>query len=230
MGSGQSEQGNAAMIEDDTITSEPDERDVDGRTLRRTRNRDAVLDALISLIREGNLGPTVEAIADRAGVSHRSIFRYFTDLDDLASTAIEREFARVGKLVRIAEPGTGDFETRLTRLIDTQLVAQVEMHMLARMAFSKSITIPAVDQQFAAVTRFRVDQLRHHFAPELSDRTAVDQTSLATSIAAMVSIHSFDVLHRVLGHSIDEIRTMWTATLRTLFHQSVSESAPTATA
>ncbi len=43
----------------------------DGRTARRDRNSDAVLDAVHELFVEGQLVPTVEEVAARSGVSTR---------------------------------------------------------------------------------------------------------------------------------------------------------------
>jgi hypothetical protein len=40
---------------------------VDGRTARRERNKDAVLDALIQLANEGHHEPPIELIAERQG-------------------------------------------------------------------------------------------------------------------------------------------------------------------
>ena len=47
----------------------------DGRRLRRERNRDAVIEALLDLFGEGNLQPSTDEIAVRSGVSARSLFR-----------------------------------------------------------------------------------------------------------------------------------------------------------
>ena len=55
----------------------------DGRRLRRDRNRTAVVDALLDLYGESNLRPSTAEIAERAGLSHRSLFRYFDDFEDL---------------------------------------------------------------------------------------------------------------------------------------------------
>ena len=55
----------------------------DGRHARRDRNRLAVVDAMLELYVEGNLDPSSDEIAERAGLSPRSLFRYFEDLDDL---------------------------------------------------------------------------------------------------------------------------------------------------
>ena len=40
----------------------------DGRSARSQRTRNAVVDALLELNREGNLRPTAKEIAERAGV------------------------------------------------------------------------------------------------------------------------------------------------------------------
>src|SRR3954468_22701628 len=63
---------------------------VDGRRLRREVNRDAVLDALAELFHEGVYQPSSNEIAERAGISPRSLFRYFEDVDDLNRAAVER--------------------------------------------------------------------------------------------------------------------------------------------
>jgi AcrR family transcriptional regulator len=67
------------------------ETEGDGRTARRERNREAVVTALLGLYREGVMTPSADEIATRAGVSARSLFRYFTDVDDLAFAAVARQ-------------------------------------------------------------------------------------------------------------------------------------------
>ena len=64
---------------------------LDGRRLRRDRNREAVVQALLELYREGNLTPSTDEIAERAGISARSLFRYFDDVDALVRTAVARQ-------------------------------------------------------------------------------------------------------------------------------------------
>ena len=102
-------------------TVRPDVPDVitDGRQLRRERNREAVVEALLDLYREGNLRPSTEEIATRAGLSPRSLFRYFDDVDDLTRTAVRHQHERAQHLVPI---GAGPHEPLADR-VDT-LVAQ----------------------------------------------------------------------------------------------------------
>jgi AcrR family transcriptional regulator len=45
----------------------------DGRSARSRRTRTAVVDALLRLLRAGNLRPTAREIASEAGISLRSV-------------------------------------------------------------------------------------------------------------------------------------------------------------
>lgn len=66
---------------------------VDGRTARSARTKLAVIDALLALMEEGELRPTAPRIAERAGVSLRTVFQHFSDLDTLFMEAAKRHFA-----------------------------------------------------------------------------------------------------------------------------------------
>ena len=56
---------------------------VDGRTRRGERNREAIIDALIACYDDGILRPSVQEVADRAGVSARSVHNHFVDVEAL---------------------------------------------------------------------------------------------------------------------------------------------------
>jgi AcrR family transcriptional regulator len=55
----------------------------DGRTRRRVRNREKVVQALYDLIDEGHQHPTADQVAEHAGVGRRTVFRHFDDLESL---------------------------------------------------------------------------------------------------------------------------------------------------
>jgi TetR/AcrR family transcriptional regulator of autoinduction and epiphytic fitness len=63
---------------------------VDGRTLRAERTRQAITEAHFALIEEGELRPTAERIAERAGVSLRALWTNFKDMEGLFAAAGER--------------------------------------------------------------------------------------------------------------------------------------------
>lgn len=89
----------------------------DGRRRRREVNRQRVVTALLDLFSEGHVWPTVANVAIRAGVSERSIFRYFDDSEDLAQAAIETRVKDGLPLALIPHPRPKPFERRLELLV-----------------------------------------------------------------------------------------------------------------
>ncbi len=55
----------------------------DGRALRSQRSRQLIVNAVISLVEEGNLVPTAQQVSDRAEVGIRTVFRHFSDMESV---------------------------------------------------------------------------------------------------------------------------------------------------
>ena len=62
-----------------------------------------MVDALIDLIYEGDLRPPAAQVASRAGVSLRSVYQHFDDLETLFRVAGERHRQRVAHLEPLPE-------------------------------------------------------------------------------------------------------------------------------
>ena len=67
----------------------------DGRTVRAERTRQALVDAFLALLYEGELRPTAERISARAGVSERSLFQHFADREVLYQAVALQQYERV---------------------------------------------------------------------------------------------------------------------------------------
>ena len=89
--------------------------ETDGRRARAERNRDAVVEAILDLLCEGVQHPTAEAIAERSGVSVRSVFRHFDDLESLHAAAVDRHSERIRDLF-VPPPSTGSLASRIDGL------------------------------------------------------------------------------------------------------------------
>ena len=63
---------------------------MDGRTARAERTRRAIVDALLGLIAEGDLKASPERIVERAGVSLRTLWTNFKDLEGLYAASNAR--------------------------------------------------------------------------------------------------------------------------------------------
>ena len=63
---------------------------VDGRTARSERTRNAIVDAHLQLISEGDLRPTADRVAKLAGVSLRALWSHFADMEALMTASGQR--------------------------------------------------------------------------------------------------------------------------------------------
>src|SRR3954464_1961601 len=77
---------------------------VDGRNLRAERTRTGLASAYLDLLTEGDLRPTAERVAERAGVSPRSVFKHFPDREDLFAAASRLQEERVAELIGDINP------------------------------------------------------------------------------------------------------------------------------
>src|SRR5215470_9153290 len=55
----------------------------DGRRQRTSTSRGRIVAAMLDLAREGELTPSAETVAERAGVGRRTVFRLFSDMESL---------------------------------------------------------------------------------------------------------------------------------------------------
>lgn len=184
-------------------------REVDGRTARRDRNRDAAIDALIDLIEAGDMFPTMAEIADRSGVSHRSVFRYFEHREELFGQAVLRAFGRYAPLTAIRSYGRGPFEDRVQALVEQRLalyaaIAPVTRAIKLRPHLSDSFA-NVVGSGFAPLRT----QLEVQFAPELEQRPEGDRDHLVSALDVMLSFDGYELLTRVQGRPVDEVGRVW---------------------
>ena len=104
-------------------TTEPPEHQLqplDGRTLRRLNSFDRAVDALLDLIESGNSSPTAQQIAEKSGISVRTVFRLTEDIESLHAAAVLRQVERTAHLY-VALPKTGTFESRLRTLVKNRV-------------------------------------------------------------------------------------------------------------
>ena len=145
---------------------------VDGRRLRREQNREAVLDALVALFHEGVYQPSTNEIADRAGISPRSLFRYFDDADDLNRAAIDRQLAHARPLLDVGVRADAPTRTKIEHVAEARVRLFETIAPAARAARVAAHRHAVVAAQIAEGRSYLRTQLRHLFAPELRDGRA----------------------------------------------------------
>jgi TetR/AcrR family transcriptional regulator of autoinduction and epiphytic fitness len=141
---------------------------VDGRTARSERTRNAIVDAHVQLIQEGDLRPTADRIAKVAGVSLRALWSHFADMEALFAASGERILENRDA---VFEPIPADLP--LPRRIEAYCRQRARMleqiGPAARAAAIKEPFSPTLQRyRRAHVDRVR-DELKALFATELAD-------------------------------------------------------------
>ncbi len=172
----------------------------DGRLARSARARRTVLDALLGLLDEGDLRPTAPRIAERAGVSLRSVFHYFTDLEALYAAAAERQLARLQPLLRRI-PVDGPLPRRLRAFV-AQRARLLERITPVRRAALLLEPFSAQVASALGVARLRGQrEVARVFARELAGRAPTVRRDLVAALAAAASWSTWDALRAHQGLS-----------------------------
>lgn len=192
------------------------EADLDGRHARRSRNREAVVDAYLDLIRAGNPHPSIADVAERSGVSHRSVFRYFADRDELTRTAIERQQAFLRPLLSLTAAPDLPFDDRLAGFLERRLDLFEAMAPVARLSRSLVLTQPLIAEQLTSSRAFLRSQVEHLFDAELSQLDADARRAALGAIDVLTSFESVELLREDRGWSRDDVRDLLDRSIRTL--------------
>jgi AcrR family transcriptional regulator len=189
---------------------------VDKRRLRTERGRDLVVTALLEFFDEGESQPGAARIAARAGVSERSVFRYFDDLDALAAEAVERQIARTRDL--FAPPDTGgSLDRRVRALADQRLRIHDAVATVSEAGRRIEARAPSVAAAFAFRRRLLREQVATQFASELDRHRGRARAELLDAADAAASFEQIDQLRTVAGYSVARSRAVVIRTLTALF-------------
>jgi AcrR family transcriptional regulator len=166
---------------------------VDGRTARRDRNRDRVLDAVIELFTEGEV-PVPATVAARSGVSLRSVYRYVEDTDALVRAAIGRHLERAAPLLEVDDLTEGDLPERADRLVAARLRFHDEVGATVRAAIARAGANPALADRLADSRREVRDQVTEAFGPELAELPADAALAATAAIDVLLQVEALDHL------------------------------------
>ena len=195
----------------------------DGRRLRSEQSREAIVEAMMSLLREGDPRPGAQRIAARAGVSLRSVFRHFEDLDGLFTVATELQRARVGHLFELSTAG-GSLAERAESLVAQRCRLYEEIARLRRAALRMApFHTPlrtGLEEASAALRR----HLPEVFAGELARLAPTDRRDLVEALEASSSWAFWEALRGDQGLSVDRAKRVMARTLLALIETSPRRS------
>ncbi|MEW6267660.1 MAG: TetR/AcrR family transcriptional regulator [Thermodesulfobacteriota bacterium] len=188
---------------------------LDGRLARSERSRRAVVVALLDLLQEGNVRPTASQIAQRAGVSLRSVFQHFESIETLFAAAADLQMERLAPLF-VPIPAGGALADRIATLVARrsrllEAITPVRRASLRVEPFSQEVRT----RLEGARSRGRAE-VERVFAPELDARPQAERREVAAALAAAASWSVWENLRRHQGLSVERARKVVTLMLAAL--------------
>lgn len=177
--------------------------EADGRHARAERTREAIVGALLELLAEGDLKPSADRVAERAGVSRRSIFHHFTDLEELLTHASMRWFLHVQTILPTV-PTVGSFGERLRTFV-TSLG-----HFYDHVSHVRRAGLLAAHESKVVATRMEMalhihrEMTKAAFAEEIANAPEHARHRLAAGLSGATSFSTWDELRRNQGLSTDD--------------------------
>lgn len=189
---------------------------VDGRLARRDRNRAAVLDAIIDLFTEGDLDPSPELVARRAGISPRSVYRYFDDREALQREAIAHHLTKVLPFAQIPDLGEGPLHRRIPTFVAHRLRLYETVAATARATRQRAATDDIVREQLEWTRRNLRGQIERQFAPELDAMPPRTRRARVAALDALCELEALDHYRVHRGFSTSETETLLVDALHAL--------------
>jgi len=176
------------------------EAPVDGRAARAAKTRNAIADALLDLLAEGRMRPTAKEIAERAGVSVRSVYVHFDDLEDLHCVSATRFLRRVAPML---EPVAvvGSVEDRAYALVRQRGRLYAESGAIGRatrLHAESSRTLERILRDGRNRSRAELERV---FALELAPMPEPDRNRVVALLDALCGPETWETVH--VRHGLD---------------------------
>ncbi|MFK3979499.1 TetR/AcrR family transcriptional regulator [Micromonospora sp. NPDC050397] len=187
---------------------------VDGRTARAERTRAAIVEAHLALISEGDLRPTGERIAERAGVSLRTLWTNFKDMETLFEASGERLLQQQDAAYRPISP-----ELPLAKRVDAYCRQRARLLQLITPSARAAQMREPVSAQLHRNRLKHIDRVRTEvldlFAVEL-DQAGAGRDELVSALVAASMWPAWSMLRDGLGLGVDRARAVMTRTVLAL--------------
>jgi AcrR family transcriptional regulator len=183
-------------------STSPPRSTIDGRSARALRTREAIVDACIGLVEEGELRPTAPRVAERAGVSVRSVFQHFADLPALHIAVTERIVERLAVLLHPVDPRT-PLDERLPAFVRHRAALLEAVTPFRRAANVHGPFAPEIQEAQRLATDYLRDEVARSFAPELARVPVRERQEVLDGLSTALSWSAWDALRTDAGCSVE---------------------------
>lgn len=202
--------------------SEVETARVDGRTARAERTRRAIVEAHLALISEGDLRPTGERIAERAGISLRTLWINFKDMETLFEASgvavLERQDAAF-------KPVPADLPLR--QRVDAYCRQRAELMQMFAPIFKAAAMREPTSPQLRRNKAKHIERVRREveelFAQEL-ELAGPGRKELVDALVAASMWPAWSMLRDGLGLDVEAARKTMTRTVSALLVTAIAAS------
>jgi AcrR family transcriptional regulator len=166
----------------------------DGRRARGERSRAAIVQAVVDLLPETEGMPSTTKVAERAGVTQRTLFRHFGSVDDLLAAVIQEQTAVITPYLAPLDD-RGPLATRVHRIVTTRAELFHRIAPVRRWALQLRATYPDIATGLRRAADAQRQQIALLFAPELD---ALPATARATALEALDVVLSWPTWDRLV--------------------------------
>ncbi|MET8094811.1 TetR/AcrR family transcriptional regulator [Micromonospora sp. NPDC005220] len=193
---------------------------VDGRTARAERTRAAIVEAHLALISEGDLRPTGERIAERAGISLRTLWTNFKDMETLFEASGAEVLRQQDAAHRPISPALP-----LPKRVDAYCRQRARLlQLIAPSARAAQMREPVSEQlhrnRLKHIERVR-EEVEELFAVELAE-AGQGREQLLNALVTASTWQAWSMLRYGLGLGVDQARAVMSRTVGAL----LAEVAP----
>ncbi|HLI15356.1 MAG TPA: TetR/AcrR family transcriptional regulator [Acidimicrobiales bacterium] len=188
---------------------------VDGRRARGERTRLRVLEALLALVEEGQVRPTAQEIAARAGVALRTVYHHFEDVEALRRMALDLQLSRHVEALQPVDP-TLPLDERVAIVARQCRKLYEAITPIRRATLFDEHASPEMAKGLRRTRVLRRNHVASAFGPELAARADAGR-SLLDALDLATAWQSWHYLRDGLSRSALASERVMVLTLQSLF-------------
>ena len=147
----------------------------DGRRLRSSNSQDIIVDAMMEIIKKGVLEPTVQQVADHAGVGIRTVFRLVKDKETLFSKMDEKVKESHYELFKATPSGT--LRERIEGLMELESTAFEDNIEFIKATLANKWKYKTLEENYKK-NQLKIKQLMFRSIPEINQLASNSQEFL----------------------------------------------------
>lgn len=172
----------------------------DGRVLRGQENRRRIVEAMLRLVRKGNISPSAEDVSAEADVGLRTVFRHFDDMDSLYREISEQMLSEIAPIAGAPLP-EGDWPVRLAEMVERRSVVFEKIMPFMVAADVHKHRSAFLREDHAVLTRVQREMLQDALPPALRE-----EGMRLEAIDLLMSFESWRRLRQDQGLSIAQAK------------------------